>query len=226
MADRVLRAAVGETDVLKADVAGERGGLADAGVAHALGVHYLSDASGGDARVGEHDDGEGSHDHAVHDHGHILRDGENIARAHAARSVHHLQAAEIDDQNDGHIQKEGRDGQQCSHGDVAADDIFRHDARCIRDALMLVRFGIEGADDADAAQAFAHDAVLLVDVQVGFFPQGQHLLACQPAAQQDHRDKGKQNERQLDVLAHRQHDAADKEHGNGRHGAAEHGGDP
>ncbi len=174
----------------------------------------------------EHDNSKGRHDNAVHDHGHILRDGENVARADAAGVMHHLPAAEIDNEQYRDVQQQCCQRQQRAHGDVAADDVFGHDVRGLGDALVLMRFGIECADDADAAQTLAHDAVLLVDVQVGFLPKREHALACKPAAQQNDRHKGQQNQRQRDVLGHGQRDAADKEHRDGRHGAAEHGRDP
>ena len=188
VADRGFRAAVGERDVLKADAAGQNRGLPDIGVAHAFGVHDLSDTLRGDFRMGEHDNAKGGHDHTVHDHGDILNDGKDVARTDTAGSADHLPAAEIDDQDDCKIQNKRGDRQQRSHGYVAADDVFRHDMRCVRDAVMLVLFGIEGADDTDAAQALAHDAVLLVDVQIRFLPQGKHMLAGDPAAQQNDRD--------------------------------------
>ena len=47
-------------------------------------------------------------------------------------------------------------------------------SRCPHSELLMLNSLAEGADHADAAQTLAHNGVLLVDVQIGAFPQGQN----------------------------------------------------
>lgn len=112
------------------------------------------------------------------------------------------------------------------HGHVGADDVLRHDMRGVRNAAVLALFRVERADDADAAQAFAQQGVLHVDVVVGLAPQRQHALAQQHDDERQQRDKGQQHEREHDILAHGQHHAAEKQHRDRCDRAGEHGGDP
>ena len=98
--------------------------------------------------------------------------------------------------------------------------------RGIGNTLMLMRLGVERADHADTAQAFAHNAVLLVDVKVGFFPQRKHLFADQQHRRQNDGNERQQDQRQHDILAHGQDNAPEKQHRDRRYRACQHRGDP
>ena len=176
--------------------------------------------------MGEHDNGKGRHNDAVHDHRNILDDGENIARADAAGAAYHPQTADINDQHRRDVEQEHCHRRDHAHRHVRLDDVLRHLMGGVGDAVMLMGFGIKCADHADAAQTFAHNAVLLVDVKVGFFPQRKHLFADQQHRRQNDGNKRQQDQRQHDILAHGQDDAPEKQHWDRRHRACEHGGDP
>ena len=75
-------------------------------------------------------------------------------------------------------------------------------------------------------QALAHDVVLNVDVLVGRFVQGADALADGPDDQKDRRDEQQQDQAHHHVLAQRQNDAAEKQHGDRNETAGDHRRDP
>ena len=87
---------------------------------------------------------------------------------------------------------------------------------------MGIALPVEGADDADAAQTLADQVVLLVALLVGDFPQMLDPAAQKQAGGDQQRHGAEDHEREREVLAHAEDDAADKHQRDDEDAAAEH----
>lgn len=196
------------------------------GVGDALGAEHHADTPGGNLRVGQHDYHKRRHHDAVHRQCDILDYRKDVAAADAAQAVFHAPAAYPHDKHRRHVHQ--RDGQRRdeSHADIRVDDVVGHDMRGLVDALMLARLAVEGADNADAVQAFADNVVLLVDVAVGDDPQRLDLSADHGDDDEHDRHEHQHDQREHRVLAHGQQHAAEKQHRYRHDAAGEHRRDP
>ena len=87
----------------------------------------------------------------------------------------------------------------------------------------MVFLRVIGADDADAAQPFPDQIVLLVALAVGDLPEVLDPLAEEYARSEEQRHDADDHEREVNILAHAENDAAEKHQRDNEDAAAEHG---
>ena len=220
------RALVAEGHVVEGDLASERMLRPLGRLLHALGMEDLADAVRRDLGVRQHDHGEAAHQNAVGDKRQILNNRKDIAAGEGMAARLHAPAAEPQNRHARKIHEQHGCRTQKAHLHVGVDDVLGHDMRGVGDLLLQACFLIKCADDADAVQALAHDVVLNVDVLVGRFVQGADAPADGPDDQEDRRDEQQENEAHHHVLAQRQNDAAEKQHGDRDETAGNHRRDP
>jgi hypothetical protein len=172
-------------------------------------LQHLADAVGRDRGARDHDRHERRHEHAHEDLADVLHECEQRADLHV--SGIHLDAAEPDDAHDGDVEDQHgqREHQDEQRPDLAADD---HDVGVGgAEARLFDAFADERADDADAGELLAHDAVHAVELALVLAEQRHHAADDRHGDDEQHGHRDGDEPAETDVLLQRHDDAADRE---------------
>ena len=182
------------------------GGIVDVGD-H---VEHLVDALGRRGGARQHDEHRRDHEHGKEDLDGVLERRHHRADVHLAGVDAH--GAEPDDQDAGQVHHEEHRGHQqrdqAVDGDRRAGDIEIGRV----EPAALVRAAIEGADHADARQAFVEHEVEPIDLDLHQLIERHRLPHDQEEDDRQDRDHRDQHARQPRVLRERQRHAADRHH--------------
>ena len=154
----------------------------------------------------------------------ILDDREYITGSETASTLHTDSAQQYNDQCRGIQDKRGYWVNDC-HAYIRADDIVSHDMCSVSNTFMCLWLPVERANDADAAQAFAYQIVLLVAVLVGDVPEMLDPLAHEQARGNQKRYCADDHNGKENVFAHAKEDTTQERQRDDQNPAAEHGDD-